>query len=276
VHFLGGADEVGASSLLVEAGGKRILIDAGIRMGKAQGDKLPDLSRATSLGGLDAVLLTHAHLDHSGALPLVHGAFPSAEVLCTEPTAAILRVLLLDAVKIMEKNAGAEDEIPLYPLPAVEALLGRLTTVRFLDPISLCAGLITATFFPAGHVLGAAAIGLQTPEGNLLVTGDVSVSPQRTVTGMSVPRFKPDLVVCESTYGNRLHASRRAEEERLIETVFSAVRGGQKVLIPAFALGRAQEVILVLLRLIAPVQEAELEKYSQDLQQKTGFALVAR
>ena len=91
VHFLGGADEVGASSLLVEAGGTRILIDAGIRMGKAQGDKLPDLSRATSLGGLDAVLVTHAHLDHSGALPLVHGAFPSAEVLCTEPTAAILR-----------------------------------------------------------------------------------------------------------------------------------------------------------------------------------------
>ena len=137
--------------------------------------RVSDLERTVlmTLGGLDAVLLTHAHLDHSGALPLVHGAFPSAEVLCTEPTAAILRVLLLDAVKIMEKNAGAEDEILLYPLPSVEALLGRLTTVRFLYPISLCAGLITATFFPAGRVLGAALIGLQTPEGNLLVTGDV-------------------------------------------------------------------------------------------------------
>ena len=96
-------------------------------------------------------------------------------------------------------------------------------------------------------------------------------------TGMSVPRFKPDLVVCESTYGNSLHASRRAEEERLIETVFTALRAGQKVLVPAFALGRAQEVNRkVLLRLIAPAQEAELEKYSQDLQQKTGFAIVAR
>ncbi|MBN2493007.1 MAG: MBL fold metallo-hydrolase [Deltaproteobacteria bacterium] len=251
LHFLGGADEVGASCLLVEAGDCRILVDAGVRMGGGCKDRLPDLARATDLGGLDAVLVTHAHLDHSGALPLVHGAFPRAEVLTSEPTVSLLRVLLLDAVKIMEQKAEREDEIPLYPLPAVESLLACVRPVRFLEPVRICSGRAAATFFPAGHVLGAAAVGLDTPEGRVLVTGDVSVTPQLTVPGMPVPRFAPDLLVCESTYGARLHASRRAEEQRLVDAVFSALREGRQVLIPAFALGRAQEVLLILRRALA-------------------------
>lgn len=251
LHFLGGADEVGASCVLVEAAGCRILVDAGVRMSNARKDKLPDLARATDLGGLDAVLVTHAHLDHSGALPLVHGAFPQAEIWTSEATASLLRVLLLDAVKIMEEQADREDEIPLYPLPAVESLLADVRTTRFLEPVRLCDGRVNATLFPAGHVLGAAAVGLETPDGKILVTGDVSITPQLTVSGMVAPRFAPDVVVSESTYGARLHASRRAEEQRLADTVFEALREGRKVLIPSFALGRAQEVLLILRKALA-------------------------
>ena len=256
LHFLGGADEVGASCLLVEAGGKRILVDAGVRMGSGAGDRLPDLARASDLGGLDAILVTHAHLDHTGALPLVHGAFPRAPVLMTPPTLGLLRILLLDALKIMEQQSEKEGEIPLYPLPAVESLLAKTTAVPFLDPVivgadSAGAGGLRVTFFPAGHVLGAAAVGLETAEGNLLVTGDVSVTDQLTVPGMPRPRFAPDVMVCESTYGARLHASRRAEEERLSQDVLDVLRGGGKVLIPAFALGRAQEVLLILRKALA-------------------------
>lgn len=259
LHFLGGADEVGASAVLVEAAGRRILVDAGVRMGAAaRRDPLPDLARVTELGGLDAVLLTHAHLDHSGALPLVHGAFPSAPVWMTAPTLDLVRVLLLDALKIMESRADREDEIPLYPLAAVEALLARVTPVAPLEPVALFSGgaghpekgEVQVTFFPAGHVLGAASVGIETPEGRVLVTGDVSLTDQLTVPGMARPRFAPDVVVCESTYGNRLHASRRAEEERFAGAVLETLRAGGKVLVPAFALGRAQEVLLLLRRVL--------------------------
>ncbi len=251
LHLLGGAGEVGASCVLVEAAGLRVLVDAGVRMGSAQQDRLPDLARATERGGLDEVLVTHAHLDHTGALPLVHGAFPRAGVWMTGPTLGLVRILLLDALKVMELKSGQEGEIPLYPASAVEALLARARAVPLLEPVALCGGAIRATFFPAGHVLGAAAVGLETSEGNLLVTGDVSLTDQLTVSGMPRPRFSPDVVVCESTYGARLHASRKAEEERLAETVLEVLRGGGKVLIPAFALGRAQEVLLILRRALA-------------------------
>ena len=252
VHFLGGADEVGASCVLVStAAGHRVLVDAGVRMGASQRDRLPDLARATELGGLDAVLVTHAHLDHSGALPLVHGAFPAAPVWMTEPTLGLLRILLLDALRVMQSKSEREGEIPLYPLPAVEALLARSRTARMLEPVPLCGGALRATFFPAGHVLGAAAVGLECAEGRVLITGDISIDDQLTVPGMARPRFAPDLVVCESTYGGRLHASRRAEEQRLADRVLSVVRDGGKVLVPAFALGRAQEVLLILRRALA-------------------------
>lgn len=251
VHFLGGADEVGASCLVVEAAGRRIMVDAGVRMGGGRSDRLPDLARVSDLGGLDAVLVTHAHLDHTGALPLVHSAFPAAPVVMTAPTLSLLRVLLLDAIKVMESKSEQEEEIPLYPQASVEALLARAKGLRFLEPALLCDGEVRATFFPAGHVLGAAAVGIETPEGNVLVTGDVSLTDQLTVPGLRRPAFAPDLLVSESTYGARLHASRRAEEARLAEAVLEVLRSGGKVLVPAFALGRAQEVLLVLRKALA-------------------------
>lgn len=251
LHFLGGADEIGASATLVEAGGYRVLIDAGLRMGKREVDRLPNLARIDERGGVDAILVTHAHLDHTGALPLVHRAYPRAPVLLSEPTLGLLGILLRDAIKIMEQQSEREGEIPLYPLQAVESLLGRAQAVKWLQRQPLCGGALQATFFPAGHVLGASAIGLETPEGSVLLSGDISITDQLTVLGMPRPRFRPDVLVCESTYGSRLHASRRAEEQRLVDTVFETLREGGKVLIPAFALGRAQEVLLVLRRALA-------------------------
>ena len=170
IHFLGGADEVGASCALVEAAGHRVLVDAGLRMGAAQPDRLPDLARIADLGAPEAVLITHAHLDHTGALPLVHASFPAAPVWMPPPTASILQVLLLDALHVMAMQSEAEGELPLYPAPAVEALLARVRTTPFYEPVRLCGGAFTATFFPAGHVLGAAAIGIETPEGRVLFT----------------------------------------------------------------------------------------------------------
>jgi len=250
LHFLGGADEVGASSLLIETAGRRLLVDAGIRPSpKARwglaGDQLPDLSQVDALGGMDAVLVTHAHTDHTGALELVTARFPDVPIYATAPTIALIGVLHRDARRIMQSRLEEEGDLPLFDDLAVERLMSALVPMPFHTPLPLAPGLI-ATFFPAGHIAGAAMIGLESDEGRILVSGDLSISPQRTVDGARPPAFRPDILVLESTYGGRLHANRAAQERKLVETISQVIGAGGKVLIPAFALGRAQEILLIL------------------------------
>ena len=250
IAFLGGADEVGASSTLIEIGGKRILVDAGIRPSPKvrwglAGDQLPNLSQIDSLGSLDAILITHAHTDHTGALELVTGRFPDTPVYATPPTIALTRVLHQDSRRIMQTRLDEEGELPLFDDVAVQHLMSAFVQVPFNDRLSLGEGLI-ATFFPAGHIAGAAMLGLESSEGRILITGDLSVSPQRTVDGVRPPAFHPDVLIIESTYGGRLHANRAVQERKLVETVARVTADGGKVLIPAFALGRAQEILLIL------------------------------
>ena len=250
ISFLGGADEVGASSILLEIGGRRLLIDAGIRPSPKThwdlaGDQLPDLTQIERAGGLDAILVTHAHTDHTGALALVCERYPQAPIYATPMTIELTRVLQQDARRIMQARLDQEGELPLFDDVAVSRLLAAFAPVAFRQRVSLGPGLV-ATFFPAGHIAGAAMIGLESDEGRVLITGDISVSPQRTVDGARPPAFAPDVVIIESTYGGRLHANRAAEERRLVATINEVIATGGKVLIPAFALGRAQEILLTL------------------------------
>jgi len=250
ITFLGGADEVGASSILIEIGGQRLLIDAGIRpTPKARwglaGDQLPDLDEIARSGGIDAILVTHAHTDHTGALELVVERYPHVPVYATPVTIELTRVLHQDARRIMRMRLEEEGELPLFDEVATTRLMSAFKPVQLNQPVSLAPGL-TATFFLAGHIAGAAMIGLNSSEGRILISGDISVSPQRTVDGARPPAFAPDILILESTYGGRLHANRHAEERRLVETVAAVTSAGGKVLIPAFALGRAQEILLTL------------------------------
>ncbi|ODT73391.1 hypothetical protein ABS71_07240 [bacterium SCN 62-11] len=248
IHFIGGAQEVGGSCSVVEVGSRRVLIDCGQRMGGgAEVDRLPDLQRVQELGGLDAILLTHAHADHIGALPLIHLAYPQVPLYTNEATLALMKIMLADSLKIMQMRWLHEAEIPLYPEHAVTSMLGRVEVVRPGDTFDLGEGELQATFLLSGHVLGACSLTLDTAEGRVFFTGDYSVDAQRTVDPITVPTVRPHVVVTEATYGNRLHAHRKAEETRLAEAVARVVGEGGKVLIPAFALGRAQEVLLILL-----------------------------
>ncbi len=241
LHFLGGAMEIGGSCIYLKIAGKGILMDSGIRQSGAK-DPLPDFRTLQEQGGVDAILISHAHMDHIGTLPLVSKAYPNAPIYMTAMTADLTRVLLYDSLKIMNSR---EDEIPHYSEQDVLAMLGRIHPVGYQTPFPILKG-FTLTFYPAGHIAGAACIYLVTEEGTLFYSGDFSAFSQRTIEGISIPKLRPDIAIVETTYGNRLHANRQLEEKRLVELVRECILQKKKILIPAFALGRAQEVLLIL------------------------------
>lgn len=241
LHFLGGAMEIGGSCIYIKIAGRGILLDSGIRQ-SASKDPIPDFRTIQEQGGVDAVIISHAHMDHIGTLPIISKAYPNARIYMTAMTEDLTRVLLYDSLKIMKYW---EDEIPHYSEKDVLAMLERIHPIGFHTPFPLFDG-FTLTFYPAGHIAGAACIYLVTEEGSLFYSGDFSAFSQRTIEGIRIPKLRPDVAVVETTYGNRLHANRMVEEKRLVELVRECIAQRKKILIPTFALGRAQEVLLIL------------------------------
>ena len=204
---------------------------------------------------IDTVLLTHAHLDHSGYIPALVRAGFAGEVICTEASRELCGLILPDSGHIQEEEARYarrkgyskhENPTPLYTLKDAQAALTRFRTTPFDHPVDLGDG-ITATFIPAGHLLGAAQIRLTIGgtvvhfSGDLGRQADPLMRPPRRFAGA-------DVLVCESTYGNRSHDPIDAEAELapILKRVFA--RGGT-VLIPSFAVGRAQGLMYHIARL---------------------------
>ena len=263
LHFLGGADEVGASCTLIEIEDQRILVDAGIRMGPGKNSKWPDFG---ALDKPDVLLLTHAHSDHTGALPVLakENRLPE-KVYCTPATKDITSILLDDAVK------RESPELAEYTSNAVKYALSCMELVPWMKPVQICDG-VKATWISAGHILGAAMIHIEGKRESILMTGDVSVADQLTIPGMVVPEWcRPDVMVMESTYGKRSHdVDRTREAKRLAEDVAKVIAEGGKVLIPAFAVGRSQEVILILKSAMQRKQIPEFPVYVDGMVQKVN------
>jgi len=245
ILFCGGAGEVGASCFLLKSNDKNILLDCGIRMAGGK-DALPDFRMIQEAGGVDAIFISHAHLDHTGALPIISREYPEAPIYMTHATKDLIRVLLYDSLKIMNRQEG---EIPIYAEKHVIDMLDRVVCVSPEHPmVPFDDRDIEVIFYSAGHILGAAGIYVKSSEGSIFYSGDISMTNQHTVLGAAVPKLRPDVMLIESTYGDKLHANRQIEENRLVEMVNEVISRGGKILIPAFALGRAQEIILILRR----------------------------
>lgn len=264
--FLGGAEEIGASCVWLEIGGKHLLIDCGLRP-RGGADALPLLGL---LDGVvpDAIVLTHAHLDHVGAMPLLLRMFPDVPVYMTAATLSLCRIMLLDSLKLGALRWELGGQPPLFGVGAVEVFLDAVRCVPLNAPSPLCDGQLQMRFFPAGHILGAVSVFLESDEGSALITGDLSIDDQLTIPGAMLPPLRPDVMVIESTYGGRLHNSRAAEHRRLVSQARGVLAGGGSLLYPAFAVGRAQEIILLLSRAVEAGELPEVPIFVDGLVKK--------
>jgi Cft2 family RNA processing exonuclease len=254
----GGGDEVGRSCYELRIGSHTLLVDCGIAVGRQQPEEqVPDLG---GLEKIDALLVTHAHTDHIGWIPAavakIERRFP---IYCTGPTAELLPVMLKDSRLHYERQMARQQQkrewdptaAPLhaaYERADISETESRLNEIRMDEPRGIGSTDLQATFFPAGHILGAASILVEGGGRRVLFSGDISAEHQHTVGGFRIPHKASgvDLLVLESTYGDRCRPAGSAAEDELIDFVGRTVTHGV-ALLPCFALGRAQEVLAILL-----------------------------
>jgi metallo-beta-lactamase family protein len=261
LSFHGAARAVTGSCHLVECADRRVLIDCGL----FQGSRTLDEDNAEPFGfdatTIDTVLLTHAHLDHCGRLPLLAKRGFHGEIVTTAASRELARLVILDAAHLQEEEAryrarkqarhdpGDDAAVPLYTtLDALNSTdyFGRRAV--YGQTLDLAPGL-RATFLDAGHILGSASILLELEEAGrrcrILFSGDLGNSARRLLRDPAVPPAV-DAVVLETTYGDRLHKRLGPSVEELYTAVTDTLRRGGNVIIPTFALERAQEILFYL------------------------------
>jgi metallo-beta-lactamase family protein len=255
LQFLGAAGTVTGSRYLIETNDHRVLVDCGLFQGYKQLRERNWAPFPVEPDSIDAVVLTHAHLDHSGYLPaLVKQGF-RGRIHCTPGSAALCGLLLPDSGHLLEEEAKYaarkgfskhKEPIPLYTERDAELSLRRLQGHDYERDIHVVPG-IQARFHPAGHILGAAHVSLDVHGQHLHFSGDLGRQKESLMNPPS-PLPACDVLVCESTYGNRAHVAidQEAELGPIVRRV--AARGGV-IVIPAFAVGRAQALLLHLARL---------------------------
>ncbi len=269
---LGAAGEVTGSSFLVEAEGLRFLVDCGMFQGGRDADTRNYARFAFEPATLDFVLLTHAHIDHSGLLPRLVAAGFKGPIHATAATCDLLEVMLIDSAHIQEKEAEWKQKADAHGAgkPPLYTVAEVTRTLRQLKPVAYDAGLtphpaVRCTFRDAGHIIGAAIIELWLQDGTknrkLVFSGDIG-QPGRPLVRDPVPVTEADVLIVESTYGNRLHKNlddTLAELEHAITDTLVRKKGN--VIIPAFAVGRTQEIIYLLVEMYRQGRLPEMDIY---------------
>ena len=261
--FFGAAHEVTGSCTLLEAAGKRIIIDCGMEQGA---DIYENCELPMAAGEIDAILLTHAHIDHSGKIPALVAQGFRGPIYATEAARRLCTIMLRDSAHIQEseaewrnrkaQRAGEPPYVPLYTMKDAEAALRQFCGCGYDSPAEIFPG-ITVSFSDAGHLLGSASILVTAAENgetrSVLFSGDLGNVERPLIRDPQAPPAA-DFVVIESTYGDRLHGERPDYVNQLAEIIQSTFDQGGNLVIPAFAVGRTQE----LLYLIRTIQDQGL------------------
>ena len=247
--------EIGANSYYLEAAGQRLVLDSGMHP-KLEGDEALPNFRALRDRKLDAIVLSHAHLDHSGTLPLLMQRQPEARIFMTEATAEIASALLHNSVNVMTRQRE-ELGIVMYPLfthRQTDRATDQWRSCPLRQPFTLGGERarreneesVTVEFVDAGHVLGAAGVILRAENRTIFYTGDVNFDDQTVTARALFPESGIDVLIIETTRGDSPTPegfTRTAEERRLAEAIDRAFAADGCVLIPVFALGKTQEVL---------------------------------
>jgi metallo-beta-lactamase family protein len=259
ISFHGAAQDVTGSCHLVEAAGRRILIDCGLH----QGSRALNIENAEPFGfdaaAIDCVLLTHAHLDHCGRLPLLSKRGFKGPIVTTAASRELANLVILDSAYLQESEAahdaraasraGVKAAPPLYTVIDATNMLHQFSkVVDYEKPFEIAPG-IKATFFNAGHILGSASVLLDVDEGgkkrSVFFSGDIGNADRPLLPAPRIPAAA-QAVVMESTYGDRNHRPYPESVEELYSAITTTFARGGNVVIPTFALERAQEILYIL------------------------------
>ena len=252
LHFYGADRCVTGSCHCLEINGKKILVDCGLQQGR---DELDNRYLAFAPGNIDILLVTHAHIDHTGRIPLLVKNGFHGRILTTRLTADLMKIMLLDSAHIQESDAeyenrkgeraGLEHVDPLYTEQDALDVFKYVTTCEYKEKVDLCEG-VSAVFTDAGHLLGSASITLELEENGvhktIVFSGDIGNVDQPIIRDPQLLK-KADYVVMESTYGDRNHTEVWSYTDELAEIIDETLGKGGNVVIPSFAVGRTQELL---------------------------------
>lgn len=261
LHFFGADRTTTGSKHLLEINGQRLLLECGMFQGRRQKTIEYNTRLPFDPKSVDVMLLSHAHIDHSGVIPILCRDGFAGKIHCTDATADLCRIMLLDSAFIQEQDAAFVSQLrakrgeppvaPLYTQADARASLAHLTSVRYHQPVPVAEG-VTATWLDAGHILGSAMIVLDIEEDNRKVrfafSGDIGRGHNDLLRDPDHPQ-NVDYLLTESTYGNRVHEPLADVNERVCAIVNRAVQRNGKVVIPSFAVGRTQQLLYTLFEL---------------------------
>lgn len=253
IHFFGAAKGVTGSCYMIETGEHKILVDCGVFQGEPDDMRKNADPFPFAPAELDAVFLTHAHMDHIGRVPLLIKRGYKGPIFATAPTAELAELLWNDMLSIMEdaekrrkKNPERSNGWPmLYDDHDVKRAIAKLQAVEYRRDVDLCAGAFQAAFRDAGHILGSASVSFRVENRTVVFSGDLGND--------DVPLLRPtdsigeaDVVIIESTYGDRVHENLDTRRTMLRDAIKDVAAHKGVLLIPAFAIERTQEIILTL------------------------------
>ena len=252
ITFIGATHEVTGSCSLLEVGGKHIIVDCGMEQGV---DIFQNIEIPIAPSDIDAIVVTHAHIDHTGKLPFLVANGYSGPIYATEATRQLCEIMLKDSAHIQEfeaqwrnrkgKRAGEEEYVPLYTTEDVLKTLPLFKTAGYGTDVEIFDG-VTINYNDAGHLLGSSNVLFKMKEGGLektiLFSGDLGNTDKPLIRSPQDPPHA-DYVVCESTYGDRTHPEKPDYVEQLTRIIQDTLDRGGNLVVPAFAVGRTQELL---------------------------------
>jgi metallo-beta-lactamase family protein len=251
IEFSGAAREVTGSCHIVRANGKTILLDCGMFQGRRRESDEKNKHLPLPVDAIDAIVLSHAHIDHAGRLPYLVANGYQKTIYCTPATRSLSAIMLADSAHIQEKDAEflakrrKEFVAPLYTMRDATKTIELMVSIPYNRPFEILPG-TRVTFTDAGHILGSASVVLECMEGSttrrLVFSGDVGRTGLPIIRDPQPPEGA-DVVIMESTYGNRDHEPVDGARAQLAAVVRETAAAGGRVIVPSFAVGRTQELI---------------------------------